>query len=283
MISEQSKNYSNILNFLKYKKFKLFHKNNLEKFFELIKYGIIPRPHYALGLILAAHQAKELGYKKISAIEFGCWDCDGLIDLENYINDIKNFIDIDICVYGFDLGDGHPDYNNDSRDRHYELSKGDYPFKKKDNLKKLKISKLILGDVKDTIINFTKNENIAECPIAFISLDLGLYTSTSNALKLLNEDSKFFLPRTIIYSDNNYFVLDNEGDRLAISDFNLNSKKHISQINELAEQLSMSWPKWIFLGKRMLCLSDLSHPKYNQHFEQQINILINKKINKTII
>ena len=49
-------------------------------------------------------------------------------------------------------------------------------------------------------------------------LDLGLYTSTSNALKLLNEDSKFFLPRTIIYSDNNYFVLDNEGDRLAISD-----------------------------------------------------------------
>ena len=70
MISEQSKNYSNILNFLKYKKFKLFHKkNNLEKFFDLIKYGIIPRPHYALGLILAAHQAKELGYKKISAIE----------------------------------------------------------------------------------------------------------------------------------------------------------------------------------------------------------------------
>ena len=52
---------------------------------------------------------------------------------------------------------------------------------------------------------------------------------------------------------------------LAISDFNLNSKKHISQINELAEQLSMSWPKWIFLGKRMLCLSDLNH-KIQQTF-----------------
>lgn len=282
MISEQSKNYSNFINSFKYKKFKFFHKNNLEKFFDLIKNGSIPRPHYALGLILAAHQAKELGYKKISVIEFGCWDCDGLIDLENYINDIKNFIDIDFSVYGFDLGDGHPDYNNDSRDRHYELSKGDYPFKKKDNLKKLTISKLILGDVKNTIVNFTKNENISEAPIGFISLDLGLYTSTNNALKLLNEDSKFFLPRAIIYSDNNYFVLDNEGDRLAINDFNLNSKKKISQITELAEQLSMSWPKWIFLGKRMLCLSDLDHPKYNQHYDQLINILINKKITKTI-
>ena len=42
-----------------------------------------------LGLLLASHQAHELGYKKISVIEFGCWNCEGLIDLENYIDDIE--------------------------------------------------------------------------------------------------------------------------------------------------------------------------------------------------
>ncbi len=283
MISDQSKPYFNIINKFKYKIFKTFFNKNLNKYIDLIKLGVLPRPQYALGLILAAHQASCLGYKKISAIEFGCWNCDGLIDMEHFINDIKNFFNIDFKVYGFDLGDGHPDYNSDSRDRLYELTKGDYPFDKKENLKKLNISELIIGDVKDTLKNFVLDKNIEEYPIGFVSFDLGLYTSTKFALNILNENSKYFIPRPSLYFDNNYFVLDNEGDRLALKEFNDNSKKQICNINEMSEQLSLSWEKWLFLAKRIYFLSDQNHPKYNHHYEQTINMRINKRFTNTLL
>ena len=283
MISDQSNTYFKTLDKIRYYLFKTFYPNNLNKFIDIIKFGIVPRPHYALGLLLAAFQAKEIGYKKISIIEFGCWECDGLIDLENYIDDIKKIIDIEFQVFGFDLGDGHPEYNKDPRDRLYELSLGDYPFKNKENLKKLKYSKLILGDVKDTLPKFLEDYNIEEAPIGFVAFDLGLYTSTKNAINLLKNNHKHFLPRTTLYFDNNYFVLDNEGDRLALEEFNRESEKCISKIGELSEQLSLSWNKWLFLGKRMYQLSDLRHPLYSKHYEQLINIRINSNFTKTLL
>jgi|TARA_B100001964_G_scaffold12624_1_gene13323 hypothetical protein len=276
MISAQSNSYFSIINRIKYKKFKLFNRKNIESFVNLIKYGIIPRTHYALGLLLASHQAYELGFKKISVIEFGCWNCEGLIDLENYITDIKNFFEIDFQVFGFDLGSGHPNYNSDTRDRLYEIPAGLYPFEKKENLKKLKFSELILGDVKETLINFLEDKKIVEAPIGFISFDLGLYNSTKHAIKLLEKDSKFFLPRTSLYFDNNYFVLDNEGDKLASEEFNDTSHKKISDVGELAEQLSFFWKKWIFMGKRIKILSDQKHPKFNNYYEPKIMKLLNK-------
>lgn len=283
MISDQSSAYFSFINKIKYKYFQIFHSGNFLKFLDLIKFGILPRPHYALCLLIAAHQAKSLGYKKISIIEFGCWECDGLIDIENYIDDIKKIFDIEFAVYGFDLGDGHPEYKRDPRDRLYELSKGDYTFKKKDNLQKLKYTKMIWGDVKDTVRDFIKDEPLEKQPIGFISFDLGLYTSTKNALSLLNEKSDFFIPRVPMYFDNKYFVLENEGDLYALKEFNNTSSKKISEIGEMAEQMSLSWKKWIFLGKRVLMLSDLNHEKYNIHYEQIVNMNINKKFTKTII
>jgi hypothetical protein len=283
MISNQSKSYFRFIDKFKYFIFKKFFKSNLNKFIDLIKFGTIPRPHYALGLLMAAHEAYCLGYKKISVIEFGCWECEGLIDLENYISDVKNIFNIDFDVYGFDLGDGHPEYNRNPRDRLYELSKGDYPFNKKDNLNKLKITEMIWGDVRDTLKDFSKKKNLKDAPVGFISFDLGLYTSTKYAIDFLNEESNFFLPRTVLYFDNKYFVLDNEGDMLALNEFNKISKKQISPIGELAEQLSLSWNKWIFLGKRIYNLSDLNHEKYSVHYDQAINIRINKRFTKTLI
>ena len=277
MLSDQSNYHFRLINKFRYLKYKYFEKNKLSKFIDLIKYGVIPRPHYALGLLLAAHQAHSLGIKKISVIEFGCWNCDGLIDLENYIDDIKNLFDMEFQVFGFDLGDGHPNYNFDKRDRLYEMQEGLYPFNKKSNLKKLKYSQLILGDVKDTLKNFIETK-INNSPIGFISFDLGLYNSTKYAMEILNKNEKFFLPRTNLYFDNNYFVLNNEGDILAQNEFNKNNERKISEIGELAEQMSLFWNKWIFLGKRMKILSIQSHQKFNDYYEPKIMKLLIKNL-----
>ena len=64
MISEQSNLYFKFFNKIKYLLFKSFYSKNLNKFIDLIKFGVVPRPHYALGLLLAAFQAKEQGIKK---------------------------------------------------------------------------------------------------------------------------------------------------------------------------------------------------------------------------
>ena len=282
MISEQSKNYFSLYNSFKYEYFKFFYGKRFDKFFDLIKNGTIPRANYALGILMAAHQAKELNYKKISIIELGCWNLEGLIDIENYIHDIKKFIDIDFNVYGFELGTGHIEEETDPRNRLYDLSGGNYAFKKKDNLKKLTISKLILGDVKDTVPKFLEEGHLDDAPLGFIIFDLGFYSSAKNALQLLKSDSKRYLPRSIIYSDNNYFVLKNEADKAAFAEFNLEGGKTISPIGELAEQLSLSWNKWIFLGKRMYMLSDLKHEKYNINYEQKINKLVNSNYSVTL-
>ncbi len=282
MLSDQSKNYFSFFNSIKYKYFQFFYGKRFDKFFELIKNGVLPRPNYALGILMAAHQAKELNYKKISVIELGCWNFEGLIDIENYIDDIKKFIDIDFNVYGFELGSGHIKEEIDPRNRLYELSGGDYTFIKKENLKKLKFSKLVLGDVKETVPKFLEEKHLDEAPLGFIIFDLGFYTSAKDALNLLKSKSNRYLPRTTIYSDNNYFVLENEADKLAFKEFNNEGGKTISPIGELAEQLSLSWKKWIFLGKRMFILSDLKHEKYNVNYEQKINKLINSKYSVTL-
>ena len=277
MLSDQSNIHFKLLNRFLYYKFKLFSKKKLSKFVELIKYGIIPRPQYALGLLLAAHQAHSLGIKKISVIEFGCWNCEGLIDLENYIDDIKNLFDLEFQVFGFELGDGHPNYNFDKRDRLYEMQPGLYPFIKTNNLKKLKYSELILGDVKDTLKDFLKTK-VINSPIGFISFDFGLYNSTKYAMEILNKEEKFFLPRTNLYFDNNYFVLNNEGDILAENEFSEHNDRKICEIGELAEQMSLFWPKWIFLGKRMKILSIQNHQKFNNYYEQKIMRLLNNNL-----
>ena len=66
MLSDQSRNYFSFFNSIKYRYFQFFYGKSFEKFFDLIKYGVLPRPNYALGILMAAHQAKELNYKKIS-------------------------------------------------------------------------------------------------------------------------------------------------------------------------------------------------------------------------
>ena len=129
---------------------------------------------------------------------------------------------------------------------------------------------------------FLEEGHLDDAPLGFIIFDLGFYSSAKNALQLLKSDSKRYLPRSIIYSDNNYFVLKNEADKAAFAEFNLEGGKTISPIGELAEQLSLSWNKWIFLGKRMYMLSDLKHEKYNINYEQKINKLVNSNYSVTL-
>ena len=274
MFSKASLNFFSKKNRIIYKKYKK--KPNLIEFIELIKFGLIPRPQYALGLLMAAHQAKQLGYKKISVFELGNFNLDGLIDIEHYIDDIKKIINIDFCVFGLDYRKGLPNTKFDKRDRMYGWSVSDYKFTLKENLKKLKYAKLIVGDIKNTIPKLVKKYNFSLMPVAFVVSDVDYYTSTLNGLNILKMKPTNYVPRPIVYFDDQFMSSHFEGEYLAIKEFNKKNKNKLSLIGEFAEQLSISWKKWIFLGKRFYVYTNSNHPKYNQRYYNEISAQINK-------
>ena len=264
MISPQSYEFFSKQNQLTYKNYQK--KPDFKKFSDLVKKGIVPRPHYALGLLLAAKQAHDLGLKEIKVLELGCYNFDGIIDLENYANDIKKFLNINIEIFGFTLKSGLPKYKINNFDRLSRWDVGDYKFDNKTNYNNLKSSKIFFGEIKNTIPQFVKKykKTFLNSPIGFVMFDLDYYTSTKIGLNLLKLNISNYLPRTYAYFDDHSFSSFDEGERKAIIEFNKISKYKISDIGELAEQLSIFFNKWIFLGKRLKIINYHNHSKFNE-------------------
>lgn len=268
MFSPQSIQFFLNKNKLIYKNFKK--KPNLDVFLNLIKKGQLPRPHYGLSLLLAAKQAKDLGLKKLKVIELGCFNFDGIIDIENYITDIQKFLDIDIEVFGFTLKEGLPKYKSNNYDRLYRWQPGEYKLENNKNLKKIKFSKIYFGDIKKTIPKFLNDykKTFTTSPLGLIFFDVDYYTSTTVGLNLLKLNHNNYLPRTYVIFDDHSFSAFDEGERKAIDDFNKISKYKISDIGELAEQLSIFFNKWIFLGKRIKIINYYNHRNFNKKVSQ---------------
>ena len=95
---------------------------------------------------------------------------------------------------------------------------------------KLLKSKIIIGNVKDTIKKFIKEYNPAVIGCVFHDLDY--YSSTQASFQLFEEDENYFLPRSFHYFDD---IIGTEislysewtGERLAVNQFNdkQNNKK----------------------------------------------------------
>jgi hypothetical protein len=79
---------------------------------------------------------------------------------------------------------------------------------------------LIIGNIEETLPNFLK-QNFDYCPIAFISIDFDYYSSTVQALKILQMKSDQYLPRVIVYLDDLEYDAHNSwcGELAAVNEF----------------------------------------------------------------
>ena len=85
-------------------------------------------------------------------------------------------------------------------------------------MKKMKNSKLIIGDIGETLNSFFERNNPS--PIGAILFDLDLYSSTKKAFKVFsNKEDKYYLPRIHCYFDD-VLTIESIGERLAIKEFN---------------------------------------------------------------
>ena len=225
----------------------------------------LERVPYAYICYNAAKLAKKLGYERISVIEYGVGEGSGLLSLEEYTEEIKKILGVQIDIYGFDTGKGLPK-PTDYRDIPYHWKEGFFSMDKNNLVKKLKKTKLILGDIETTSKTFFSNYNPA--PIGAVIHDLDFYSSTKVALSMMKDNDKFFLPRVFSYFDDiigSEIELYNDftGERLAINEFNLNNED--IKISPSYHFLSQSMETW---NRQIRIIHFFKHVKYNLFISQ---------------
>lgn len=163
-----------------------------------LDYDIFPRPHYAFCVYHAAKLAEKLGYDKISIAEFGVAGGAGLLELEKLAAEVEKEFSVKIEIYGFDTGEGLPEPVG-YKDLKYIWKEGFYKMDQDALRAKLSRSKLVIGNVKDTVPSFYDEFDAA--PLAAAFLDLDFWSSTSDALNIFDKSDDHKLPRVFCYFD----------------------------------------------------------------------------------
>jgi hypothetical protein len=168
-----------------------------------------------------------------------------------------------VIIKGFDTGKGLPS-TGDSRDLLYAWLPGSFEMDYAALEKRVAgRAEILLGDVAQTVRDWT---NQADAPLGAVMFDLDLYTSTREALLLLEKPNA--LPRVWCYMDDIFGYPENAysdsvGVRLAIKEFNLNAERsrlrdHLSQAYVFAGRTPEVWHSQIYVYHR------LSHPDYDR-------------------
>lgn len=186
-------------------------------------WDISERPPYLLGLVFAARQALREGTDAISVVEFGVAGGNGLVVLEREAAAVSREFGVAISVFGFDRGNGLPEFIGDHRDHPDLWRPGDFPMDEAAlRSRLLPTTRLFLGDVAETVPQFLEDRSIP--PLGFISFDLDLYSSTSRALKILSAPEARILQCVALTFDDVDHARSHRfaGELLAIDEFNMN-------------------------------------------------------------
>lgn len=222
----------------------------------------VDRPHYGHCIYEAAQLASRLKYPRMSVIEFGCGGGNGLLNAEMHITEIAKIFPVKIELYGFDTGLGLP-RGNDYRDLLHYFKPGQFQMQVNRLEPRLRIGKIVLGDVKDTCKTFFSDYDPA--PVGCIFHDLDFYSSTRDALALFNSASAYFLPRIFMYFDDiigNNTWLANEfvGEQLAIVEFN---QQHATKKILANKYMPIQYPDQGWWVHQIFNYHDFEHPDYS--------------------
>jgi hypothetical protein len=224
-----------------------------------IEWDVFDRPHFAYGVYRAAWEAKKLGLKGITVIEFGVAGGSGLVILEKIAAEVAKHFSITIKVVGFDTGSGMP-RATDYRDLPHIWQPGFFKMDVEALQARLKRAELIIGNVTETIAGYAKRQDAL--PIGFISFDLDYYSSTVEAFRIFEEKFEVCLPRVYCYFDD---VVGNDcenhsdfvGELLAIKEFNeRHETRKIGRIHLLRHKRRMA----AIWNDKMYLYQDFEHP-----------------------
>ena len=186
-------------------------------------FDLVIRPQYAYSMLRAADRAKELGLGSVTAVEFGVAAGDGLLNLCQIGACVTKVTGVKFQIAGFDTGKGMPP-PLDYRDHPELYQAGDFPMTDVQALRAAlpANAKLVLGELRDTVPPFIDTLS-EETPLGFVALDVDYYSSSKDALELLNHPNPLkYLPLPLLYLDDIMFESHNGwcGELLALTEFN---------------------------------------------------------------
>lgn len=218
--------------------------------------GGVHRPYYAWCMYYAAVEAKALGHKAVTVIEFGVAGGNGLVCLCRNRKEIQKELGIEVVVAGFDSSTGLPK-SDDPRDLLYRWPSGAYRMDWPALEKRLAgQAKLVLGDVAKTVHEWNPAPG---APLGAVLFDLDYYSSTMDALPILTKEN--ILPRVWCYFDDICggpleAMTDRIGEREAIRQFNADPARealndHLSPAYVFKFSASEPWHQRIYLYHRL--------------------------------
>ena len=180
--------------------------------------GLVERPHYAFGLRNAAAEARQLGYRSMTALEFGVAGGNGLLAMERHASAIERESGVRIRVVGFDSGQGLTPAT-DYRDLPHLWAEGDFSMDQDALRRSLRRAELVIGDVRESAQQFVRDLD-PSAPIGFAAFDLDLWSSTVGAFDVFRGAATACLPRVWCYFDDIVATVEDVGELLAIREFN---------------------------------------------------------------
>jgi hypothetical protein len=194
-------------------------------------------------------------------LEFGVAGGNGLRALEAAAASVESLFGVEIEVFGFDSGVGLP-APADRRDAPFALRGGEFSMDEARLRARLRRSELVLGPVTDTIGTFLERR---PSPIGFAAFDLDYYSSTMQALAVMDADPAHLLPRVFCYFDDLlwYPWTQFNGERAAIADFNAGHEhRKISPLCGLryslpGSEFKLPWPDLVYVAEMF------DHPLYS--------------------
>jgi hypothetical protein len=155
-------------------------------------------------------------------IEFGVADGGGLLNMIELASTIERETGIYFRVVGFDSGTGLPAI--DGYKDHPEIwNPGDFTMQNRGRLESKIAGKadIIWGDIANTVSGFLSTIE-PSAPIAFVSVDVDIYSATVSAMRCFDGPSNRYLPAVSMYFDDVSFFFANRwaGELAAIAEFN---------------------------------------------------------------
>ena len=235
----------------------------LGSYVDRLRWDAVDRPWYGHCVYHAAAQARALGIDRISVVEFGVAGGNGLVCLEDHARETERALGVSIDLYGFDSGAGLPSAV-DYRDLPYAWPPGSFSMDQEKLRRRLTRTRLIIGDVRDSVRDFQAREKPA--PLGAVIFDLDLYSSTAAAMSLLDAAPEHTLPRLRCYFDDMYGYADSlfndyTGVRLAIAEFNRNHPADAVQLSPSNSFLGAVPQYWHF---QLFVCHYFKHPAYNR-------------------
>jgi hypothetical protein len=231
-----------------------------------VQYDNFRLAHYAFGVYESAQRAKTLGLNEITVIEFGVANGRGLMAMGLYARKVEKHFGIKINVLGFDSGEGMP--KTAGFKDHPELyATGDFPLQDRE-----KLLSVLPGNTQLIILDLINSNwtDYVNTPIAFMSIDVDYYSSTSAVLSnLVRVKADLLLPNTLIYFDDILLPNHNpyQGELLAIIEFNEANKlrKIVNYSQALMAIRQLKNARWI---NQVFQLHVLDHTIRNEEYRK---------------